>query len=62
MINVLVKKIGFELSKKIRFSYYEKKRYVEKNDSFQSSNEETKYFIIDMLALTIFNQNRMEKL
>ncbi len=56
MINSLTKGIGIELYKPLRISYYNKKRFLEKNDHFQKSTERNKQFLIDIMALSIFNQ------
>ncbi len=56
MINLLTRGIGAELYKPLRISYYNKKRFLEKNDKFQKSSKRNKQFIIDVMALSIFNQ------
>ena len=57
MIDALTKGIGMELSKPMRISYYDKKRYLEKNDSYQNCSDQIKQYLIDVLALSIFYQH-----
>lgn len=57
MIDALTKGIGADLGKPLRFSYYEKKRYVEKNAQYMECSKWTKLFILDVLALSLYNQS-----
>ena len=56
MIDALTKGIGAELAKPIRISFYEKERYLNQNKKFQRSENWQKQLIVDMAALSIFNQ------
>lgn len=57
MINALTKGIGVDLYKPIRISYYNNKSILEKNSKFQRSSKNKKNFLIDVMALSIFNQH-----
>ncbi|HKI55429.1 MAG TPA: hypothetical protein VJ987_14990 [Anaerolineales bacterium] len=56
MINALTKGIGVELYKPIRIAYYNKKSFLEKSESYKQCSNEMKLFLLDVLALSIFNQ------
>jgi len=56
MIDALTRDIGIELVKPIRISYYDKKRFLEKNENYKNSPDDMKQFLIDMMAMSIFNQ------
>jgi len=56
MINVLTKGIGVELYKPLRIAYYNKKTFLIKNSKYQRSSNISKQFLIDVMALSIFNQ------
>ena len=62
MIDALTRGIGIELSKPIRISYYEKKRYLEKDARYLQSPKEIKIFLVDVMALSIFNQQAITPL
>lgn len=56
MINILTKGIGIELGKPIRMSYYDKKKLFGKNENYKNCTDDIKQFLIDMMAMSIFNQ------
>lgn len=56
MINILTRGIGIELVKPIRISYYDKKRYLEKDENYKNNTDDIKQFLIDMMAMSVFNQ------
>lgn len=56
MINALTKGIGADLYKPIRMAYYDKKRALEKNEAYKSCAAEMQQFLLDVMALSIFNQ------
>lgn len=56
MIDILTKGIGAELWKPVRISYYNLLKILEKDERYFKSHEETKLFLVDVLALSIFNQ------
>jgi len=56
MLNIVTKGIGVELSKPIRLSYYNYIRELQKNTKFQNATSDIRLFLIDILALSLFNQ------
>jgi hypothetical protein len=56
MLVALTRGIGAELGKKIRFSYYEKKRLIQNDDIYRACQENEKSLFLDLLALAIFHE------
>ena len=56
MIDALTKGLGVELGKPIRIAFYEKEKLLKMNNAFQECTNWQKQLIIDMAALSIFNQ------
>jgi hypothetical protein len=56
MLLALTRGIGVELSKKVRFSYYEKKRLVLSDDLYKSMYSKKQTLMLDLLALAIFHE------
>lgn len=56
MINLLTKGIGADLYKPLRISYYKFRDSLLNNVNYKKSSAREKQFLIDVLALSIFNQ------
>jgi hypothetical protein len=55
MIDALTRGIGVDLYRPMRISFYNKKRFLEKNEKYLKSPDNIKQFLIDVVALSIFN-------
>ncbi|MFH7326421.1 hypothetical protein [Desulfurivibrio sp. C05AmB] len=56
MLIALTKGIGAELGKKIRITYYEKKRFLLKDDLYNEIKQEKQPLMLDLLALGVFHE------
>ena len=56
MLVALTRGIGAELGKKIRFSYYDKKKIIEKDDIYRKLPTPQKLSVFDLLALAMFHE------
>lgn len=56
MLVALTKGIGAELGKKIRFSYYDKKKLIQKDGIYKDLPENKKPLMLDLLALSMFHE------
>jgi hypothetical protein len=57
MINALTRGIGPEQYRPIRISYNELKKVLFKDPIFNNCTDDIKQFLLDVLALSIFNQH-----
>lgn len=56
MLIALTKGIGVELGKKIRIAYYEKKKFILKDDIYKQISIKKQPLMLDLLALAIFHE------
>lgn len=55
MIDALTKGIGGEIGRPLRLSYYQLKQRLQQNEKYQTSGDDVKITLLDLLALSIFH-------